>query len=162
MAKPIYIKGILIVNKDIALPKKYNPGLNKKAMFMYRCMKICAHKEKIKLDIVSGFRSYEYQEKIYNEYVKLYGEEIANTFSAKPGHSEHQTGLALDICDDSDKFVNTKEAKWLEKNAYKFGYIIRYPKGKEHITGYKFEPWHIRYVGKKHAKTICDTGMTLE
>ena len=162
MEKPTYVAGILIVNKDIALPNTYNPGLNKKMMLAYFCMKMCALKQNIKLCIVSGFRSYKYQEKIYNEYVKEYGKQKTNTFSAKPGHSEHQTGLAIDICDDSDDFIGTKEDKWLQKNAYKFGFIVRYPKGKEHITGYKYEPWHIRYVGKKHAKRIYDKKLTLE
>lgn len=162
MEKPTYIAGILIVNKDIPLPKIYNPGLNKRMILAYCLMKLCALKERVKLNIVSGFRSYEYQEKVYSEYVKEYGVDKTDTFSAKPGYSEHQSGLALDICDDSDKFINTKENKWLQKNAHKFGFIIRYPKGKEYITGYKYEPWHIRYVGKKHAKKIFSKKLTLE
>lgn len=162
MAKPTYINGILIVNKDIGLPKDYNPGLSKKMLMAYCLMKLCALKDGAKLKIISGFRSYDYQEKIYNIYVKEFGEEKTNTFSAKPGHSEHQTGLAIDICEDSDKFIGTKEDIWLQKNAYKFGFIIRYPKGKEEITGYKYEPWHLRYVGKRHAKIIFTKGLTLE
>lgn len=162
MEKPTYICRILIVNKDISLPKTYNPGLDKQMMIAYFCMKMCALKDGVKLNIASGFRSYDYQEQVYNEYVKKYGEEKTNTFSAKPGHSEHQSGLALDICEDSDKFINTKEDKWLQENAHKFGFIIRYPKSKEYITGYKYEPWHIRYVGKKHAQRICDKKLTLE
>ena len=162
MNKPKYVGKILIVNKDIALPKTYNPGLSRKLLLAYLCMKICALKDGVKLNIISGFRSYCYQEKIYNQYIKEFGVEKTNTFSAKPGHSEHQTGLAIDICEDSDKFINTKEDKWLQKNAYKFGFIIRYPKGKEQITGYKYEPWHLRYVGKKHAKKIYEKQLTLE
>jgi D-alanyl-D-alanine carboxypeptidase len=162
MEKPTYICGILIVNKDIPLPKTYKPGLDKKMKIAYFCMKMCALKDGLKLNIVSGFRSYEYQEKIYNEYVKEYGVEKTNTFSAKPGYSEHQSGLAVDICEDSDNFIGTKEDKWLQENAHKFGFIIRYPKGKEHITGYKYEPWHIRYVGKEHARRIRDKNITLE
>ena len=150
------------MNKNIPLPKDYNAGLNKKLILAYYRMKCCALKDGIKLKIISGFRSYEYQEKIYNIYVKEFGEERANTFSAKPGYSEHQTGLAIDICEDSDKFIGTKEAKWLQENAYKFGFIIRYPKGKEEKTGYKYEPWHLRYVGKKHAKKIYCNNITLE
>ena len=160
--KPTYVNGILIVNKDIGLPKTYNPGINKNMLIAYYIMKMRALKDGAKLKIISGFRSYEYQEKIYNIYVKEFGEEKTNTFSAKPGHSEHQTGLAIDICEDSDKFIGTKEDIWLQKNAHKFGFIIRYPKGKEHITGYKYEPWHLRYVGKKHAKKIFTRGLTLE
>lgn len=162
MQKLTYIAGILIVNKDIALPNTYNPGLNKRMLFAYFCMKVYALKDGAKLNIASGFRSYNYQEKVYNGYIKEFGVEKTNTFSARPGHSEHQTGLALDICEDSDKFINTKEDKWLQKNAYKFGFIIRYPKGKEHITEYKYEPWHIRYVGKKHARRIYSKNLTLE
>jgi len=162
MEKPTYIAGILIVNKDIELPRTYNPGLNKRMMLAYYYMKICALKDGAKLKIISGFRSYSYQKQVYNDYVEEYGEKKTNTFSAKPGYSEHQTGLALDICEDSDKFINTKEDIWLQKNAYKFGFIIRYPKGKEDITGYKYEPWHIRYVGKKHAKRIYEKRLTLE
>ena len=162
MDKPTYINGILIVNKDRGLPKTYNPGLNKKMLFAYCLMKICALKDGAKLKIISGFRSYDYQEKIYNIYVKEFGEEKTNTFSAKPGHSEHQTGLAIDICEDSDKFIGTKENIWLQQNAHKFGFIIRYPKGKENITGYKYEPWHLRYVGRKHAKIIFTRGLVLE
>lgn len=160
--KPTYIKGILIVNKQISLPKEYNPGLNKATLCAYYIMKMNALVKGIKLKIISGFRSYEYQEKIYNQYVKEYGEEKTNKFSARPGNSEHQTGFALDICEDSDKFINTKEEIWLRKNAHKYGFIIRYPKGKEEITGYKYEPWHIRYVGKKHAKNIYENNLTLE
>lgn len=162
MAKPTYINGILIVNKDIGLPKNYNPGLSKKLMIAYYLMKIYALKDGAKLKIISGFRSYDYQEKIYNIYVKEFGEEKTNTFSAKPGHSEHQTGLAIDLCEDSDKFIGTKEDIWLQKNAHKFGFIIRYPKGKEHITGYKYEPWHLRYIGRKHSKIIFNRGLVLE
>ena len=162
VAKPTYINGILIVNKDIGLPKDYNPGLSKKLLIAYYLMKICALKDGAKLKIISGFRSYDYQEKRYNIHVKEFGEEKTNTFSAKPGHSEHQTGLAIDICEDSDKFIGTKEDIWLQKNAHKFGFIIRYPKGKEEITRYKYEPWHLRYVGRKHAKIIFTMGLTLE
>ena len=162
MDKPTYIAGILIVNKDIALPKEYNPGLNKKMMLSYYCMKLCALIDGVKLKIVSGFRSYDYQEKVYYDYVKDFGKKKADTFSAMPGHSEHQSGLALDICEDSDKFINTKEDIWLQTNAYKFGFIIRYPMGKEHITGYKYEPWHIRYVGTKNARRIYSKKLSLE
>ena len=131
-------------------------------LMSYYLMKIWALKDGVKLKIISGFRSYGYQEEIYNIYVKEFGEAKTNTFSAKPGHSEHQTGLAIDICEDSDKFIGTKEDIWLQQNAHKFGFIIRYPKGKEYITGYKYEPWHLRYLGTKHSKIIYDKNITLE
>ena len=156
------IRGIVIVNKKIALPKEYNPGLSKKVIKSFSKMQNKAKKEDVNLCIISGFRSYEYQEKLYNEYVKQFGKKKTNTFSAMPGHSEHQTGLAIDICEDSDKFIGTKEDLWLRKNAYKYGYIIRYPKKKEKITGYKYEPWHLRYVGKIHARRIFKKNITLE
>ena len=156
------INGIIIVNKKIGLPKWYNPGMDKEALEAFEKMRECANYDNVNLEIISGFRSYDYQKKIYDEYVKEFGKEKTDTFSARAGHSEHQTGLALDICEDSDKFIGTKEDLWLRENAYKFGYIIRYPKGKEHITGYKYEPWHIRYVGKRVAKCIYEKGITLE
>lgn len=156
------IKGIIIVNKEIPLPIWYNPGLNKEMMMWYDKMYEEAKKEGLKLDIVSGFRSYLKQRKEYLGYVKKVGKVKADTFSAKPGHSEHQTGLALDILDDTDNFIDSKEAIWLAKNAHKFGFIIRYPKERTHITGYKYEPWHIRYVGVKHAKRIFNKRITLE
>ena len=156
------IDGIIIVNKKIGLPKWYNPGINKIALEAFHNMRECAKEEKVNLEIISGFRSYEYQKKIYQEYVNKFGMEKTDTFSAKPGHSEHQTGLAFDICDDSDNFIGTKEDLWLKNNAYKFGFIIRYPKGKEYITGYKYEPWHVRYVGCFVAKRIFERNITLE
>lgn len=162
MEKPTYISDVLIVNKEIPLPETYNPGINKKMLCSYCYMKLCALKEGIKLNIISGYRSYKYQEEVYNEYIKEFGASKTNTFSAKPGHSEHQSGLAIDVCEDSDKFIGTKEDVWLQENAYRFGFIIRYPKGKEYITGYKYEPWHLRYVGKKHAKKIHEKKITLE
>lgn len=157
-----YIKGLIIVNKNIPLPKEFNPGLNRRMMNKYCKMEKVAKCEGLNLSIVSGFRSYDYQEKIYNEYVEKVGAKKADTFSAKPGHSEHQTGLAIDICDDTDKFAQTKEARWLDKNAHKWGFIIRYPKNKESITGYKYEPWHVRYVGVFHARKIWNRHITLE
>ena len=123
--KVTYICKVLIVNKKIGLPKDYNPGVNKKALRAFNKMKKCASKENITLEIISSFRSYDYQVKIYEEYVKEFGKKKADTFSARPGHSEHQTGLAFDICEDSDKFIGTKEAIWLQDNSYKFGFIIR-------------------------------------
>ena len=156
------IKGIVFVNKNVALPKAYNPGLNNKMMKMYIKMQKCAQECGFELPIVSSFRSYNYQKKVYDEYVKEFGMSKTNTFSAKPGHSEHQTGLALDIGEDNDDYIKNPESKWLRNNAHKFGFIIRYPKGKEWITGYKYEPWHIRYVGVKHATKIYNKKITLE
>lgn len=122
----------------------------------------------IQLYARSGYRSYNTQVALYNGYVKNHGQEAADTFSAKPGQSEHQTGLAMDVTSDSvnlqlsEDFGDTKEGKWLCENAYKYGFIIRYQKGKEDITGYMYEPWHIRYLGTDLAKKVYDSGMTLE
>jgi len=121
----------------------------------------------------SGYRSYDRQVSIYNSSVNKYGVAKASTISAHPGTSEHQTGLAVDITsqemvneDPSDpliqKFGDTAEGHWVARNAHKYGFIIRYPKGKEKMTGYEYEPWHIRYVGVKVAKDIYEHGWTLE
>jgi D-alanyl-D-alanine carboxypeptidase len=127
-----------------------------------------AKKDGIYLAGVSGYRSYATQKALFDRYVKQDGEEKAKTYSAVPGTSEHETGLAIDVsgsdgkCAAQDCFAGTKEAVWLEKHAPEYGFIIRYPKGKESITGYQYEPWHIRYVGTKIAREIADKGITLE
>ncbi|MGL5416040.1 MAG: M15 family metallopeptidase [Clostridium sp.] len=165
---PLYINNILLVNKDYALPKSFNPGNNKKMLAAFKSMQEAAKKDNITINIGSSFRSYSYQKNLYNSYVKSLGKKHADKFSAKPGHSEHQTGLSVDIVGSNSKtainskFDNTKEAKWLLSNAHKFGFILRYPKGKEHITGYKYESWHYRYVGVSHSKYFYDNTLTLE
>ncbi len=114
---------------------------------------------------MSTYRSYEYQQQLYNRYVASDGQEAADTYSARAGYSEHQTGLAADV--DNGKvaytdFENTEEFTWMQNNAYKYGFILRYPADKVAITGYMPEAWHYRYVGKEIAKTIHDTKMTYE
>ena len=121
-----------------------------------------AKKEGYNIPLVSGYRSYELQKTIYNNYIDIYGQAATDTFSAKPGHSEHQSGLAMDVGKIDDNYGNTSEGKWLALNANKYGFIIRYPKGKEHITGYKYEPWHIRYLGVDIATKVYSSGLTLE
>jgi zinc D-Ala-D-Ala carboxypeptidase len=122
----------------------------------------------IKLKMTTAYRSYDYQKIIYDNYVNQFGEEEANRFSAKPGQSEHQTGLAVDVSSSSvdyelvETFGDTPEGKWLAKNAHEFGFILRYPKGKEDITGYIYESWHLRYVGLFAANEIYQQGVTLE
>lgn len=116
----------------------------------------------------SGYRSYDIQTSLFNRYVEANGIEEANKFSAKPGQSEHQTGLAMDVTSEvvnnqlTQSFGETADGKWLASNAHKFGFIIRFPKGKEDITGYQYEPWHLRYVGKDVSKEIYDLNITLE
>ena len=118
-----------------------------------------------KIIAVSAYRDYDYQYKLYNYYVDTKGLEYADKCSARPGHSEHQTGLAVDVMGsnlDYNIFEDSIEFNWMQKNAYKYGFILRYPKGKEHITGFKYEPWHYRYVGIKIAKEIYENNLTLE
>ena len=157
-----YVNGVLLVNKKYNLPKDYNPGVNATANAAFEEMRKAASKDKISLTIVSGFRSYNTQKSIYNSNLQKHGEKIANRFSAKAGQSEHQTGLAFDLNKANRSFVGTKEAKWIADNCYKYGFILRYPEGKEAITGYVYEPWHVRYVGKDVAKKIYEQGVCLE
>ncbi len=112
-----------------------------------------ANIEDSNLMLASGYRSYEVQSTVYNSEVRGYGQAVADQESARPGHSEHQTGLALDLeptsrkCEIADCFADTPEGKWLAANAYTYGFIIRYTPDKVAVTGYKYEPWHIRYIG---------------
>lgn len=125
-----------------------------------------ASKENIRLNGVSAYRSYDTQAEIFRR--NILANPNANMTSARPGESEHQTGLAIDVSSPSvnnsltQSFANTKEGQWLAKNAPTFGFIIRFPKGKEAITGYQYEPWHIRYVGQNAAKQIAAENITLE
>jgi D-alanyl-D-alanine carboxypeptidase len=127
-----------------------------------------AKQQGVKLLGVSAYRSHITQTALFNAYVKKDGYLKARTYSALPGTSEHETGLAIDVtggngkCSAQDCFGGTIEAKWLQNHVAEFGFIIRYPKGKEAITGYKYEPWHLRYVGKTVANEIMDSGSTLE
>lgn len=158
-----YVNGILIANKTYSLPSNYAPNcILPDAQAAFNAMAADAKKQGIDLKIVSGFRSYEYQRTLYNNYVARDGKADADTYSARPGYSEHQTGLAMDINNASTSFNNTREAKWIADNCVKYGFIIRYPKGKENITGYQYESWHVRYLGKELAKEVADSGLTLE
>lgn len=125
-----------------------------------------AKKQGINLMLSSGYRPYTFQQVLYNNYVASSGVAAADTFSARPGYSEHQTGLAADIeplsekCDVDQCFANLPEGKWLAANAYKYGFVIRYPKGKDSITGYEYEPWHVRYIGVAAATEMHNEGVT--
>ena len=157
-----YIQGILIVNKTYGLPEDYNPGLDSEAESAFNTLSEAAANQGLDIYLSSGFRSYETQVRIYESYVDSYGKESADTFSARPGYSEHQTGLVIDVNTIDDSFAGTPEAEWLAKHAHEYGFIIRYPKGKESITGYKYEPWHIRYLGVEKATEVYNSGLTLE
>lgn len=158
-----YIDGLMIVNKTYGLPSDYNPGgLTEEFMDAFTEMQSAATLDGIDLFIVSGFRDYEYQVALYEKYVNIDGKEIADTYSARPGYSEHQTGLTADINSADESFEGTPEAEWLADNCYKYGFIVRYPKGKDEYTGYEYEPWHLRYVGKEKAKKLYDSGLSME
>lgn len=157
-----YVDGILLVNKKYSLPETFGNGVNEEAFKWLKLMQSDAKKEGLNLDLISSYRTYSYQKKLYEKYVKTYGQTMADTFSAKPGHSEHQTGLAFDIGKIDDSFGETKAGIWLAKNAHLYGFIIRYPKGKQEITGYKYEPWHVRYLGKDIANKVYKSGLCLE
>ena len=177
-----------LVNKNYKLPEDYKPTdlvvtnvaysndvlgegqtmLRKEAAIQAEKMFAQAKREGVILLARSGFRSYRTQEQLYQGYVNRDGVEAADTYSARAGHSEHQLGLALDITSDSVnreltiEFGKTKEGKWLKEHAYEFGFIIRFPEGKEHLTGFQYEPWHVRYVGIEAAKKIYKNDWLLE
>lgn len=116
----------------------------------------------------SGYRSADLQNTYYTSYVAAYGQEDADKFSARPGTSEHQTGLVADVSPKSRNcyleicFADTPEGKWVKDNAHNYGFVVRYPEGKEAITGYQFEPWHLRFVGEDLAQDLYDASQTLE
>lgn len=179
---------LALVNKHYALPGDYSPDdltrpkvsfsfgeldiekswLRKEAAKHLELMFEAATKENIELFAVSGYRSYDRQTAVFDAKAYQVGEAAAATVVAVPGFSEHQTGLAMDISSRSvdleliEQFGDTMEGKWLAENAHKFGFILRYPEGKESITGYQYEPWHFRYVGVYAASAIFERQITLE
>ena len=157
-----YIKGILIVNKKYSLPANYNPGVNPTASAALKQLQQAAANAGHNIPLISGFRSYSRQQTLYNNYVARDGQALADSYSARPGHSEHQSGLAFDVGKLDNNYGSTPAGTWLKENCHKYGFIIRYPKGKESITGYQYEPWHIRYLGVEHATKIMNQNITLE
>lgn len=177
----------VLINKQFALPDEYEPKdlvypdvrftfkekiekrmMRKEAAAALEELFEGAEKDGIYLAGVSAYRSHRTQTALFNRYVEKDGEEVAKTYSAVPGHSEHETGLAIDVSGSDGKcaaescFGDTKEAAWLADHATEYGFIIRYPEGKEEITGYKYEPWHLRYVGKEISADIGERNITLE
>lgn len=157
---------------DLVIPQValQNPGnesmqLRRPAALALQHMFVDAKAAGIHLELFSGYRSYSYQITAYDSEIKAYGRAQADRESARPGYSEHQTGLAADIsakngqCDTQSCFANTPEGKWLAANAYKYGFILSYPNHYEHITGYMFEPWHYRYVGTVLSNYMHDNGV---
>ena len=162
--QPTYINGILLVNKDYGLPPTFGNGDDPTALAKLQQLQRAAQAQSINIsNSYSGYRSYQYQTQLYNNYVNLHGEEEANTFSAKPGFSEHQTGLTFDLKDFNGQLVEDPiTSQWIKDNCAQYGFIIRYPQGKEDITGYIYEPWHLRYVGEDVANQIMNNNTTLE
>ena len=147
---------------------KYNKGTNNKLRHVARenFEKMCedALKDNIKIYSGSAYRSYSYQLSLYNRYVSKDGKINADKYAARAGHSEHQTGLATDIMNSKYEYISSNDIEydWLINNSYKYGFILRYPKDKENITGYMYEEWHFRYIGDKVAKIIHDKNLTFD
>ncbi|MDM5335383.1 M15 family metallopeptidase [Ureibacillus composti] len=167
--EPTYVDGVLIANKKYPLPKTFQPGEDVDARAAFELMAGDARKAGFEIVAFSTYRSYEYQQTLYNNYVERDGKENADRYSARPGYSEHQTGLAFDIGEVgredlwlTSEFGETEAGKWLVNNAHKYGFILRYPQGKEKITGYMYESWHFRYLGIQLATDVKKSSLTLE
>lgn len=173
-------KNTILVNKYNYLEEDYEPTnlesisinysrsgmkLVKEAKEQFEAMAKDAANNKLKLVVTSSYRNYSYQEKLYNDYAKKDGKDAADTYSGRPGFSEHQTGLAVDLYNGKSlytEFESTEEFKWMQDNAYKYGFILRFPKDKVNLTGYQYESWHYRYVGQKIATYIHDNNLCYE
>ena len=171
VSQPTIINGIVLANKKHPLPTNYNPGENPVAR--QKVNKLISDAQALGLNVsnqVSGFRAYSTQAGLYNNYVAAHGKQEADRFSARPGYSEHQTGLVFDLIDNQGQLLGAegtnesskKAAEWLEKNAHKYGFIVRYKPEFVEKTGYMEESWHIRYVGEDVAKTIHERNISLE
>lgn len=160
--KPLYVRDILLVNKSHPLPSSFGNGLRPELTRAWSRMRADARAQGISLTIISGFRSYASQQSVFASKVRQHGRAEAERRSARPGHSEHQTGLAIDLNSISQSWGETRAGRWVAANAHRYGFIVRYPKGKEHITGYRWEPWHLRHVGVPVATHLKKTGKTLD
>lgn len=174
-----YIDNYIIVNKTYKLPSSYKPTnpysgtiasdsctncIDKETMEAFKIMEADARSIGLNIYISSGYRSYNRQDTLFKNYSSRDGISAADKYSARAGHSEHQSGFCFDLNSIDDSFATTNEGKWIDNNAYLYGFIIRYPKGKEEITGYQYESWHLRYVGKELAKKLYNDGnwLTME
>ena len=171
VTQPTIINGIVLANKKHPLPANYNPGEDSTAR--QKLNKLISDAQSLGLNVsnqVSGFRAYSTQAGLYNNYVAAHGKQEADRFSARPGYSEHQTGLVFDLIDNQGQLLGAegtsesskKAAEWLDKNAHKYGFIVRYKPQFVEKTGYMEESWHIRYVGEDVAKTIYERNISLE
>ncbi len=170
----------ILVNKYYSLPNQYAPDdivdipttysfagnqIREEVFNAFKEMADAAKEEGITLIVNSGYRTYEYQKNLYDQYARENGEDFADDYAARPDFSEHQSGLALDIVSyglNMDNFAESDTYKWLTENCTDYGFILRYPEGKEEITGYAFEGWHYRYVGKDLAKKVEKSGLTFD
>lgn len=159
----VYVPNDLV---EIPTTMSYNGKLvRKEVLEAFQKLWNNAKKNGYKITIVSAYRDYNYQDKLFKNYVKEKGLKYALNCSAKAGHSEHQTGLAIDVMGsngDYNLFEETKEAEWMKNHAHEYGFILRYPKGKEKITGFKYEPWHYRYIGIDTSTYLYNHQLTLE
>ena len=175
---------LMIVNKNYGLTKDYVPTdltkltdcdfsigseetkqLKKEAADALEEMFAAAREDGYEILMRTGYRSYEYQEMLYNSYVATDGQEAADKYSGRPGYSEHQSGLCCDLGLeglDLNNFTGTDAAKWVEEHSWEYGFVVRYPEGKEDITEYIYESWHVRYVGREAAKYMHEHDMVLE
>jgi zinc D-Ala-D-Ala carboxypeptidase len=167
-----YVDGVLIANKTYSLPSDFIPqdpevpvtsqrsttSLDRTLMSAWRTMQADASSQGLNIYIASAYRSYSYQVNLYNSYVARDGKAAADTYSSRPGNSEHQTGLCFDLNSIDDSFGDTAEGRWVNDNCYKYGFCIRFPKGKDAYTGYQYESWHLRYVGKDLAEKLYNNG----
>ena len=156
-------KDILVVNKRYPLAADYNPGEDPEAKSAFLELQAAMRQAGYSVsDSYSGFRDYATQSQLYSDYVARDGQAAADRYSARPGHSEHQSGLAFDLIDGSGNLLQeSKAASWLLQHASDYGFIVRYPAGKESVTGYQHEEWHLRYIGHD-APAIAASGKTLE
>lgn len=167
-----YVDWVLIANKTYSLPSDFIPqdpevpvtsqrsttSLDRTLMSAWRTMQADASSQGLNIYIASAYRSYSYQVNLYNSYVARDGKAAADTYSSRPGNSEHQTGLCFDLNSIDDSFGDTAEGRWVNDNCYKYGFCIRFPKGKDAYTGYQYESWHLRYVGKDLAEKLYNNG----
>lgn len=176
---------LVLINKNIRLPDDYEPAdlvsIDNKASTTTKGLKLrseaaealkkmakAAKKDGVNLIVLSAYRSFWNQQATFSMWVGSAGIASAETFSARPGHSQHQLGTTVDFTSESvnlglaENFDQSKEGSWLAKNAYKFGFVVSYPEGKQNITGYIYEPWHHRYIGSENAQKMIDSGLILE
>lgn len=162
LSENYYLKDPYLLSKEYTEKDVY---VNEKMINNLDSMIKDMKKEELEITIVSGYRTKEYQKKLYDRYSNKEGREKADTYSARPRHSEHELGLSIDVASKGgvmEQFAYSKEFLWMNENAYKYGFILRYPEDKTHITGYKYEPWHYRYVGKRVAKKMKKENITFD